>query len=239
MSKRKRPPITNFKMSAARRKPLWECMKDYGVGDKGAEWPNNILSKRTVVYESGVIARRGDVVEHNVDPDELELCNSLARDALTANPHAYFDFGSEGGSKIWEFSIVANIDQRVRKRITPEFIRAKFGGALFPGVSITVEPLRERGIWWSEALRDTQGIDDADTQDLLGTLRDLVDWFKNRPEFVHTAFVRIGDRPSFRDMSESNYPEETRLTPSVFPRLILGLTTNGSLAGLYCYSVQT
>ena len=36
-----RKPITEFKFSTERRKPLWECMKHFDVGDKSAEWPNN------------------------------------------------------------------------------------------------------------------------------------------------------------------------------------------------------
>ena len=151
---------------------------------------------------------------------------------------AYFDFLSEGASKVWEFFIVANIEEKTQKRITPHLVRRKFGGTLFPGSPISVEPLEESGIWWSEALYDKQGVDEADTQACLQPIRDLVKWFTDRPEFKDTAFVRIGDR-TFNDLPKSDYPDGTQLTPGVFPRLVLGMTKNGSLVGLYCYSVQS
>src|SRR5688500_664220 len=74
-------PITQFEPDPVKRELLRACMENYDVGDAGAEWPNNIISRRAVVYGSGVIARSGDLVRHAVDPDELGLCRRLAREA--------------------------------------------------------------------------------------------------------------------------------------------------------------
>ena len=54
--------LTEFKPDAKRRKPLWECMKNYDVGDRSFDWPNNMISTKTVVYENGTIARKGEAV---------------------------------------------------------------------------------------------------------------------------------------------------------------------------------
>ena len=38
---------------------------------------------------------------------------------------------------------------------------------------------------------------------------------------------------------EVPFPPETRLVPGVLPRLVVGLTRGGSLAGLFGFTVQT
>src|SRR5690606_35479213 len=60
------------------------CIDAYGSGDpEETEWPNNVLSNQTVVYDSGVIARRSDSVVHRVDPEELARCERLAKAAAS------------------------------------------------------------------------------------------------------------------------------------------------------------
>ncbi len=76
------PPITTFER-IGRSEAIWNCcgaLSDV-VGSPEAEWPDNILSLETVVYGSGRMARAGDPVRHNVDPDELALCRRLADEA--------------------------------------------------------------------------------------------------------------------------------------------------------------
>src|SRR4051794_32505711 len=74
--------LTDFKPSARLRKELGECTGGGGGPEgRGAEWAGCVLSKWTVVYGSGVIARRGDPVRHAVDPDELALCKAPAKEA--------------------------------------------------------------------------------------------------------------------------------------------------------------
>jgi hypothetical protein len=71
-------PLTQFEPDPERLAIIRKCMNYYNVGDPGAEWPNNIISQRTVVYGSGHIAREGDSVHLAVAPDELELCRRLS-----------------------------------------------------------------------------------------------------------------------------------------------------------------
>jgi hypothetical protein len=52
------------------------------------------------------------------------------------------------------------------------------------------------------------------------------------------AFVRIGDDDLCLS-DEDSWPKGTELTGSVLPRLALGLTCKGSLAGLFGYVVYT
>src|SRR5512147_1301077 len=73
--------ITSF--GTTRFAPVFApCMDSYGCGDAARyEWPNNVLSTKLVVYDSGVIAKQGGSVVHRVDRMELERCERLARQA--------------------------------------------------------------------------------------------------------------------------------------------------------------
>ena len=42
--------ITRFEQDPERLAVLAECMQSYDVGEPGAEWPNNMISRRAVVY---------------------------------------------------------------------------------------------------------------------------------------------------------------------------------------------
>ena len=75
------PTITHFDPDSDRLALLRECTENYDVGDSESEWPNNILSRKTVVYGSGRIAREGDPVRHTVEPEELALCSRLSSEA--------------------------------------------------------------------------------------------------------------------------------------------------------------
>ena len=41
--------LTNFGPDDERKAVIAECTESYDVGDAGAEWPNNIISRRAVV----------------------------------------------------------------------------------------------------------------------------------------------------------------------------------------------
>jgi hypothetical protein len=68
--------------------------------------------------------------------------------------------------------------------------------------------------------------------------RNLIHWFRTQPDFVDAAFVRIGDSELLAQLDDSDCPPGTKLPGCVLPRLALGLTKQGSLAGLFGYSVQ-
>ncbi|MEL7086415.1 MAG: hypothetical protein AAGM36_18185 [Cyanobacteria bacterium J06597_1] len=129
-----------------------ECTEHYYVGSPDAEWPNNIISRKAIVYESGVIAREGDIVSHNVDPNEVDLCRQLSVEVRQVIGDVEVGMGSEATTFFSPFSICSPCNTDTPTAITSDLIRERFGGTIFPLATITVEPLEESGIWWGEIL---------------------------------------------------------------------------------------
>jgi hypothetical protein len=226
--------LTGFEPDADRLAVIRECMESYGVGSATAEWPNNLISKQAVVYGSGRIARKGETVRHAVDPAELALCRRLSAEAAQLMAGVEVGMGSESGDEFKGFFVAANSDEPAPTKVTEELIRTTFGGTLFPPVNITVEPLTESGVWWSEVKEDGS----ESPPEYFQPWRKMMAWFRERPEFVATCFVRIGDDKLW-DLPPKSLPPGTEVTGCVRPRLVLGLTRGGSLIGLFGYSVQT
>lgn len=227
--------IRDFEPDSERLAVIAECMQNYDVGDADAEWPNNILSRRAVVYGSGMIARGNAAKPRAVAAEELALCRRLAGEAAETMAGAEVGMGSESGDPFQGFFVAGAIDESVPSQIAEALIRARFGGTIFPPATITVEPLSEEGVWWSEVEADGAESD----PDYFAPWRAMLGWFSEQPEFVSAAFVRIGDRQALSDLPEEEWPEGTEITGCVLPRLALGLTRSGSLAGLFGYSVQS
>jgi hypothetical protein len=143
-------PITSFQPDAAKLAVIRECMENYDVGSADAEWPNNIISRKAIVYGTGAIAREGAKVSHAVAPQELALCQHLAAEAAKIMDGMDVGMGSESSDPFREFFIAANMDEEVPKKIDERLISARFGGTIFPLATITVEPMTESGEWWAE-----------------------------------------------------------------------------------------
>ena len=231
--------LTSFDIDDEKMAVLSQCIDHYGVGDAGAEWPNNILSTRTVAYRNGVIAKRDEAVTFATDADELALCERLAREAKAVAGESEIGFGSEGANPFHPFFIAANTDERP-DRITPELIKARLNGTILPPAEVKVEPLREDAEWFQNFLADIEDMgieDEAERDEYLLPWPPLFAWF-GAQDFVDTALVSIGDY-SLNDLDDDEMPEGTEMAPSVFPRLALGLTRGGSLCGLFGWTVQT
>jgi hypothetical protein len=231
--------ITHFDPDPDRFALLRECTENYDVGNSESEWPNNILSRKTVVYGCGRIARKGDPVRHNVEPEELALCRRLSSEAAELMAGVDVGMGSESGDPFRAFYIAANADDPVPESIDEALIRSKFGGTIFPAATITVEPLAESGKWWEEVEADASDSNREEREEHLRPWRGLIHWFGARPELKDSAFIRIGEYDKLNDLDRGSYPEGTEIPGSVLPRLAVGLTTSGSLVGLFGYSVQT
>ena len=227
--------ITAFHPDADRLAVLAECMANHDVGDPDAEWPNNIISRSAVVYGSGVIVRKGTVPKHAVDADELARCQRLSAESAALMSGVEVGMGSAASTPFRDFFIAASVDERVPTSITEPLIRAKFGGTIFPPLTITVEPLTEAGVWWTEV--QTDGADSG--PDYFAPWHTMMRWFHAQPDFVTSAFVRIGNNRELWNLPQEKWPPGTALTGCVFPRLALGLTPLGSLIGLFGYSVKT
>lgn len=231
--------LTTFDIDPDCSAALKECMDSYDVGTPDAEWPNNLLSRCAVVYGSGVIARDGDKVVHNVDPNELERCRSLAKTARDTIGGIDVGMGSESGDQFFPFFICNNADAAVPTGITEQLIRQRFGGTIFPPATITTEELSESGIWWSEVVDWICDTEDDERNAYLAAWRQTIDWFKTHAELSHATFVRIGDREALWDAESGDMPEGTEITGCVLPRMAVALTKAGSIVGVFGYSVQS
>jgi hypothetical protein len=228
--------ITHIGPDDERRSVIAECMEAYGVGIPSADWPNNIISQRAVVYGSGRVAREGEAVRHAVDPDELGLCRRLADEAAAVTEGTEVGMGSESQDPFRPFFVVANADEPPVARIDETLIRRLFGGTIFPPATITVEPLAESGVWWSEVLAY---LGDSPDPSALRPWRQLIAHFRGRPDYVDSAFVRIGDYGALNELEAAQMPKGTEVVGCVLPRIAIGLTRRGSVAGVFGYTVQT
>ncbi len=246
--------ITHFDPDPDRFAVLRPCIESGDCGAPDAEWPNNILSRDAVVYGSGIIGRRGQPVRHNVDPRELDLCKRLADEAHAQMRGVAVGMGSEGDDEFREFFAVANVDDPIPQRIDERLVRARFGDTIFPLATITVEPLKEEGRWWKWVeddgiSRSEGGCDGPEDRyeewlseylkDYLRPWRALIAWFNRQPELRDSAFAMIGDYDALHALERSEFPRGTMVVPCALPRLALGLTKEGSLAGLFGFVVQT
>lgn len=228
-------PLTRFEPDPERLAAIRECMEHYDVGDPGAEWPNNLISRWAVVYASGHIASDGDPVRHAVDPDELALCRRLSAEVAGLMAGVSVGMGSESGDEFRGFFIAGSVGEPAPTVIDEALIRSRFGGTIFPPATITVEPLAEGTDWWAAVQQDGS----ESEADYFVPWRAMIRWFRERPEFVSTAFVQIGERGALWDLPREEWPEGTEITGCVLPRLAVGLTRGGSLIGLFGHTVQT
>jgi hypothetical protein len=227
MSSPTRPPE---KPDKKRTKVLAECMDDYGIGEETnaeCEWPNNILSLRTVVYRTGHIGKKGEPIHIDVDPDELALCETLSAALKKAAGKRTCGIGSEADYPLRPFFICANRGDPVPAAITPDLIRAKFNGTILPASSITVDPLDENSSWWRNV---SQNNDEAEEW------RFLMPLFADQKELHGAVYVEIGQ---YDEIPDDKLPEGAEMNPSCFPRLFLTLTRAGSIVGLFGLIVLT
>src|SRR5262245_9610564 len=67
-------------------------------------FPLCCISKRTLVYTCGVIARNGDEVVHSHSAHEIELCKHLAAEAAKVVEGLEVGMGSEGTPAVFDES---------------------------------------------------------------------------------------------------------------------------------------
>lgn len=226
---------TTVTLDPARLAVIAECSNTWDCGDGIADWPNNIISQHAVVYNDGTIARRGDTVTHQFDPVEVALCVRVSQAAEQVMRGVEIGMGSEATSYYVPFFIAARDASAKPRKIDEDLIRAYFGDTIFPLATIAVEPFAEDTTWWQAVWTDGE----ACGQEYFTPWKALCDWFTQQSAFVDAAFVSIGEWEHFNALPDESYPPGTELTPSSFPRLPLGLTENGSLVGLFGYTVQT
>lgn len=193
-----------------------EC-SDYDDEDpRAAEWPHNIISVKVRAWSCGIIAREGEVVTHRHDPEELERCRRLAREAAR-ELEGVETFGGEpceGG--YMPFFVTAGIGDPAPKALTDEVLRKAFGGALYPDTPITLYPLEESGAFW-DLITGVYRLEDDERRP---RWKRCVQWFKAQQELRDACYVDMG----YDDCQGPNLA-------AVFPRLVVALTRAGSLVG--------
>jgi hypothetical protein len=216
--------IRDCKMDEQLFEPFKECLPLPGTEPTEDEWPNNVLSSKTVIYSCGRLGRAGEAVEHAHDPGELALCQRFAQEAAALWKGQWFIFSDEGSHQFTAFFATANVGDPVPAQIAEDHVRAAFGGAIRADCRILIEPLVEAGEWWRLAGGE-EGLP------LVPLWRSTMAWF-NQPGLREASFVQINE-PGPGAKWTGGVP------PSVFPRLVLALTDRGSLVGMYSCVVWT
>ncbi len=221
--------IDNCQINPDRLQSLTECLETYGIEQdhpNEIDWPHNVLSTRTVVYDCGAYCLADHVIPHDHDPAEFALCPRLAMATAAIMQDQTIEMGDEGEHDLAPFYVVVNQGSPVPIAITPEVIRSAFGGTIYPQARITISPLQPgAGKWWDYLINP-----DYTEPEQLRTWQRLMDWYSEHPDLSNAVFVEI-DLCGFEDGHENR--------GCVFPRLVLGLTKAGSLVGLSSCVVHT
>jgi len=132
--------------------------------------------------------------------------------------------GSEGGEG-WDAFYAAATTDGGCESLSETAVRELFGDALFPGATVSAEELTDSAQWWNRVREDAE-----DDEEILGRWREVLAWFDRQGAFVERAFVAIDkeETDSF-DMDGG----------CVFPRMLLGRTGGGGIAGILGVVVDT
>jgi hypothetical protein len=217
--------VRNCKIDDKRLEPLKECMNNWGTGE--GEWITNYLSVKTVAYSCGAIARAGEAIKHDHEAAELALCKRLSKEAARIMTGTYLCMSDESDHQFAPFFVTANAGDKVPRKLNEKHVRAAFGGTIWPECQITIEPLKEKGPWWKAA--SGQPIADGN-KEALNAWRSMIAWFGSQEELHGACFVSI-DEPKGDRFREA--------IGCIFPRLVLAITEQGSLVGLFGCVVHT
>lgn len=137
-----------------------------------------------------------------------------------------------GGHYFGPFYNVAQDGAVAPNQIDAELIRARFAGTIFPLAEVVVEPMAEAGEFWAS-------IERCSDHPELERWRGVIQWFQAQAEFITAASILIGDNLENDGIPESDIPDDVEAVGVIMPRLIVGLTRRGSLAGLSGCAVLT
>jgi len=234
------------------------CCDPYGCGDPArTEWPNNVLSIHTHVYDSGVIARATDSIVQRVDPDELARCERLAAAAAAIMGDFPVGMKSEAGEPFHAYFQVVSVDATGAppgppKLVDAALVRKLFGNTIAPFDQVFVEPFSEDGFAWKEMRADIGEEDDDEDPDddevierekVVGRWRELIRFFRESDELVEPSFAAIGfyeyAAPRGAQVLDAKQPPGFEMKGSCLPRMPFAFTRAGSLVGLFGHVVWT
>jgi len=205
----------NIVLDSKLQSVIQECMNAYGQGDENAEWPNNILSTQTVIYNTGLISKKDTKVEQTVAHDEVELCLKLATEAEVIMQDTEVGMGSESSDTFNAFYFVAEHQEKANQNIDKQLIQKKFSGTLFPGLDITVEPLQASGEWWNTVLNDGEGLEGEEYSEYFTPWKTLISWFDQHSELSNPVFISLGSYKHLWSIAAEDYPPGTEM-PRLF-----------------------
>lgn len=250
--------ITQF--GTERFRPIFEpCTNPYGCGDPAlTAWPHNVLSVHTVVYDSGVIARRTDAVAHRVDPVELARCERLSAAAAAIMGRHPVGLKSESDEPFHPYFQVVSADSQGAppgppKVVDAALVRKLFGHTIAPFDHVFVEPLRKGGFLWGELEGDVDEDDDDDdlpeverantAERVLGRWRELISFLQESDELVRPSFAAIGfneySAPTGASVLDQTEPPGFAMKGACLPRMPFAFTRAGSLVGLFGHVTWT
>jgi hypothetical protein len=221
--------IQDCVVNAKKFATIAECTETSGMEyrDPENEWVWNLISRKTVVYSCGSIGRKGEMLKHNHQQAEMDLCQQLAQEAATIMDGQIIDLGDEGEHGFSPFYVVANEGQDISELVTEEVIRSAFGGTIYPDAKITIEPLEKPKDLWMEFV-DCQGMTDY-YDNAIKSWEKLAVWFRSQESLHNAVFVSVDINQDKEFARSSNLYNGA----CILPRLAVGLTKQGSLVGVY------
>lgn len=213
---------------------LWPCTQHHDLGDASLyEWPNNVLSTRTVVLEGGTIARDGDGVVARYLPAERSRCVRLADEAAARLDGVQVGMKSEGDAPFLPFFCTASPDTAGPPATLDEaWVRALFGGTICPLDPVRVQPFAESSPFFADAV---EGDPEREAR-----FRALLRFFDEN-DLTHATGIEIGffEYAPARPIPAADHAAGFESRGSRLPRLIVGLTAAGSVVGVFSHAVWT
>lgn len=205
-------------------RPAWlnELLRTFDFTPPG-EWGGTILSTRTILRPSGAPGVPEDDMSRP-DAPELALVTELAKCA--AERMGGLEVFASQASNSWAPFWCARTQSQQVESLASAAVRAIFGGSVWPDAAVVSEPM-DAGIGaLRDAFRRVRGqrkswatiLRASEESGSLEGYRRAVQWFVQEPRFVETAVITVatGDHPC----------------ANAFPRLFLGRTEGGSVAGI-------
>ena len=191
---------------------------NYGV-DGDDVWSNNMLATDAARGPSGHIARSAPTAQP--DAREIELVLALSKSIGEVVGMFAVGMGTEG-PELWEPYCAAAAGELKSDSLDLDGIGVLFGDALYEESSISIQPLSNTAPWWDFVKGEAEF-----EPERLERWNAILEWFDTQDSFVERAFIAID--------------KQTQGMPGgcVFPRLCLGRTAAGSVAGLLGVVVYT
>jgi hypothetical protein len=185
---------------------------------KDPRWFWNSIAADAVGYSCGRIGSARDERPHRHRSSEVKLCHDVARRCAEILEDCLVPFGDEGDHPWFPFAAPAILDEAIPGRLTFDVLQRACGGALYPDLAPSFQPLRK-------IIEEVAG--QGREKEELSAYSELVAYLEKHRELRLPTYIRpredcSGDNPA-----------------SVVPHFFVALTKNGSLVGVAGLTVWT